>query len=472
MFLSTFRAADDRSPFGNFWFAPVTSNRGLSRVTSDSAMQLTAVYACVRNLSEDFAKLPFRLYRPKAGGGKENVTDHWLYHLFARKPNRFQTPFEFREMLTGHLELRGNAFCDISANSAGEITELTPIHPDKVRVEMLANGSYRYRVKQPDGVDVIYRRDQLWHLRGLSSDGIVGINPIEAQAAALGVGISAQDYAARYFANDAKPSGGWIEFPGKFADKTAKQIFKDGWQEQQGGGNRGKTAVLEMGMKYHEIGINNRDSQFLESRQASRSEIASIFRMPPHKIGDLTRATFSNIEQQSIEYGTDTLSPRCERWEASIELNLLGADTDLQVEFDLRSLMRGDAASRSAYFNGGINGGWLTRNEVRAEEGYNPLDGLDEPLQPLNMVGAGEVPAEAPAAAPAAPEPDARLVTLLTGNAGRIARRVASGKPTGADVVADAMAVSIEAAATWLQATEGNTDETKIIASLLTLAGL
>ena len=118
-------------------------------------MQLTAVYACVRNLSEDFAKLPFRLYRPKAGGGKENVVDHWLYRLFAKKPNRFQTPFEFKEMLACHLELRGNAFCDIAANSAGEITELTPIHPDKIKVEMLVNGSYRYRVKGADGNETV-----------------------------------------------------------------------------------------------------------------------------------------------------------------------------------------------------------------------------------------------------------------------------------------------------------------------------
>ena len=442
-------------------------------------MQLTAVYACVRNLSEDFAKLPFRLYRPKASGGKENVTDHWLYRLFAKKPNRFQTPFEFREMLTGHLELRGNAFCDIAANSSGEITELTPIHPDKVKIEMLPNGSYRYRVKGIDGTDTVYRRDQLWHLRGLSSDGIVGINPIEAQAAALGVGISAQDYAARYFANDAKPSGGWIEFPGKFADKTAKQIFKDGWQEQQGGGNRGKTAVLEMGMKYHEIGINNRDSQFLESRQASRSEIASIFRMPPHKIGDLTRATFSNIEQQSIEYGTDTLSPRCERWESSIELNLLGADTDLQVEFDLRSLMRGDAASRSTYFNGGIMGGWLTRNEAREEEGYNPIEGLDEPLQPLNMVVAGEQPEAtstgAPVDDPEPAAPDARMLRLLDSNAERMARRIGGGKATSPEALSEALAIPESAAKAYLDAYQStgleHTTES-IKAALMALAGI
>lgn len=476
MFRSLFRASSDRSPWGDFWFKPVSQTIAGASVSAETSMQLGAVYACVKNISEDFAKLPFRLYRNKPSGSKEIITDHWLYRLFAVAPNDWQSPFEWREMLQGHILLRGNAFCQIVDNARGEITQLIPLHPDKVKLEMLPGGSFRWRVKDRDNQEVILPRSSVWVIRGLSSDGYLGMSPIEVQARALGVAISSQEYARRYFANDSKPTGGWIEYPGRFADKAARQAFREAWEASQAGVNRGRVAVLEMGMKYHDIGINNKDSQFLESRQFSRSEIAAMFRMPPHKIGDLTKATFSNIEQQSIEYGTDTLSPWCERWEASIERFLLTEeDEGIEVEFDLRSLMRGDAASRAAYFTQGINSGWLTRNEARAIEGFDPIDGLDEPLRPLNMVEESDAPDEiaegAEAGDKAQPENDERLAALLIGNAARIARRIAAGNPTAADVIADALAVPLQAAQAWL---DGNktTEEPEITASLYALAGL
>jgi HK97 family phage portal protein len=443
MFLSLFRsgaaradAMSDRSPWGDFWFQSLGAGTlSGARVSGDSALRLTAVYACVRNVSEDIAQLPFRLYRPKVGGGKTKVTDHWLYRLFALRPNRWQTPFVWRETLLAHLLLRGNAYCQIIANPLGEIVELIPIHPDRVQIELVGD-SYRYRIAQRDGSQLVFRRDEIWHIRALGMDQYFGLNPIEMQASMLGVAMSAQDYASRFFANDAKPSGGWIEFPGKFADLTAKKTFRDAWQEQQGKRNAGKVAVLEQGMKYHEVGINNKDSQFIESRAMSVTEIARMFRVPPHKIADMSAATYSNIEQQSLEYATDTLSPWCERLESSIETDLIGDDgMGLEVEFDLRHLMRGDSAGRTAYYAGGINGGWLTRNEVRSEEGLDPLPGLDEPLQPLNMVEAGESPEEIaegdagaddvvpPGQEPIDPDTDARLIALATATAERVARK-------------------------------------------------
>ena len=460
MFLTSISADSDRSPWGDFWFAPVGNRSGSGmRVTAEQAMRLTAVYACVRNLSEDFAKLPFRMFR-QAGelAPRTPVTEHWLLRLMCKRPNRWQTPFNWREMMQGHLTLRGNAFNELVVDGQGEITDLLPIHPDRVKIELLDNGSFRYRVKQADGPDVVYRRDELWHIKGLSPDGYVGYNPIELQADMLGAGMSAQDYAARFFANDARPSGGWIEIPGKFADRAARQVFQESWQQGQGGKNRGKTAVLEGGMKFHDpVPVSNRDSQFIEARQMTIADIARMFRQPPHKIGDLSKATFSNIEQQSIEYGTDTMSPWCERWESSIECDLLGEDSGLEVEFDLRQLMRGDSAARVTYYTGGINGGWLTRNEARAEEGLDPIDGLDEPLQPLNMVEAGAEPVQTPAA-PAAPGNDdaaaARLGALLQGNAQRMARRMvaAAGKPPSPAVLAESMAVGVGAASAWIDA--------------------
>ena len=392
MFLSLFSgspkadAGGDRSPWGDFWFQPAGSLGGSGlRVNSESAMRLSAVYACVRVLAESMAVLPFRLYRAKSGGGRSQVKSHWLHRLFVQQPNRFQTPFEWREMLMGHIALRGNAMCEIVEDGQGGIAELLPLHPDRIKIELLDNGSYRYRYTDAMGRMRLFRRDQIWHLRGLSSDGVVGLNPIELQRETIASGLGSQSFGNRFFDNDAKP-GGWIEFPGKFADTAAKKTFRDGWQSLQSGANRGKTAVLDQGMKYHELGISNKDSQFLEIRQFNVGDVARIFRVPPHMAGDLTKATFSNIEQQSLEFVTHTMTPWVERWESSIETTLLGPDSGFEVEFDFAVLLRGDAAGRSAYYHNGILDGWLTRNEARAREGLDPIIGLDEPLRPLNMV--------------------------------------------------------------------------------------
>lgn len=456
-------AGGDRSPWGSFWFEPVgmRSSTGLS-VNAGSAMRLSAVYSCVRVLSETFAVLPFCLYRKQADGGRQQVTDHWLYRLLARRPNEWQTPFEWREMMMGHLALRGNAFNQIFSNGKGEITDLVPIHPDRVHADVMTDGNYRYRVMQLDGTEVLLSRGEVWHLRGLSSDGIVGLNPIEIAADVLGLGVAAQNYGARFFANDAKP-GGWIEMTGKFADDVARQTFKASWAAAQSGGNRGKTAVFENGMKYHELSLNNSDAQFLETRKYSRSEIASLFRVPPHKIGDLEKATFSNIEQQSLEFVNDTMTPWAERWESSIETFLMLDGEDLEVEFDFANLLRGDSAARAIYLKAGINDGWLTRNEARISEGRNPIEGLDEPLRPLNMVennsAADELAEPADAkddAVPPAAAPDARLQALVQASAQRLARRASAAlvnTPAAkvfdskfAALVADALAIDIDKA--------------------------
>lgn len=483
MFFNSARAdAGDRSAWSNWWFSPVGMSTGSgARVSGDGALALTAAWASVRNISEDFAKLPFRLYKPRTGGGKDEVKDHWLYRLFGKAPNDWQTPFEWREMLEGHLLLRGNAFNQIIEDGRGGVTQLIPMHPDRVKMELLDNGSFRYRFMRLDGSEVIFAREQVWHIRGLSSDGYMGYNPVQVQRQALGVAISRQEYAARFFANDAKPTGGWLEFPGKFANDDAKKAFRESWKKVQGGKNAGTMAVLDQGMKYHEIGFNNRDSQFIEASQMSVVEVARMFRVPPHKIGELSRATFSNIEQQNIEYATDCIQSWCERWESSVENALLGPDSDLEVEFDISSLMRGDMAARSLYINMGVMNGTLTRNEGREMEGRNPIDGLDEPLQALNMVSVDDVPD--PNAAPAAPAPpnestpaddgaDARLQTVIRGNAARMAKRIAALQMPSMQILSEALAVSVQEAADWLTAHVENPvlEESAITESLMRLA--
>lgn len=467
MFISRMRAdgATDRSPWGSFWFAPVgvRTSSGV-RVTPASAMTLPDVLACVRVLAESFAIMPFELYKPKASGGRTKERGHWLYKLIEKAPNRFQTPYEWRMMLQGHLALRGNAFCQISANSRGEIFDLLPLHPDRMSIEPLDNGDYRYRYIDQNGQTIIFSRHDIWHLRSLSDDGYMGMSLITLARAAIGEGLSMQDYSTRFFANDAKPGGGWIEYPGTFASKEAKQQFRDSWQDMQGGSNRGKVAVLERGMKFHELGLTNKDSQFIEARGAKTTEIARIFRVPPHKVGDLSKATFSNIEQQSIEFWTDTMLPWARLWEYSICFNLLGPDVDLEPDFDHKPMMRGDGAARATRISTLVNAGVMLRNEGREEEGYDPIDGLDKPLMPLNMTtvdSAGEpaITKSVGAPPPKLPPPteddqgaddsSARLARVLRSNAERLARRVVAGQPVPAQLLADALGITEERAAAW-----------------------
>lgn len=471
-FFHRFRASsDDRSPWGDFWFEPVSirSSSGI-RVSPDGALRLSAVYACVRILSETMASLPLVLYRNRADGGKDRVTDHWLHNLLCRRPNRYQNPFEWREMLQGHLALRGNAYNQIITNPRGEIVELIPIHPDRVKVEVLTTGEYRYRVTDRAGTEMILPRGAVWHLRGLSSDGLMGMSPIELARESLGMALAAQDYGARFFANDAKPTGGWIEFPGSFKDAEAKKVFRESYQQAQSGSNRGKVLVLENGMKFHEVGVTNKDAQFLELRKFQITDIARLFRVPPHMIADLDRATFSNIEQQSLEFVMHTMTPWAERWEASIESELLLDGDDLEIEFDFSNLMRGDAASRSAYYQSGIQNGWLTRNEARIAENLNPIEGLDEPLRPLNMVeesdaedlGERDDPAANNQATtdPQEEQAKARLRSVVASAAERWARRISrSGVIDQKDIalIAEALAVPLASAERW--ATEQNGQE-------------
>lgn len=462
----------DRSPWGSFWFEPI-GMRALSgiRVSPMSAMALPAVWACVNLLAKSFALMPFMVYEPQERGRKKR-RDHWLYRLLAKQPNRFQTAFEFKLMLMGHLALRGNAFCQIVANGRGEITELLPLHPDRMQCEVLPSGNYRYRYNDQNGKTLYFTRGEIWHLRWMSSDGIVGMSPIEIAREAVGEGLAMQSYAARFYANDARPAG-WIEYSGKWENEGAKQTFKDSWQKSYGGQNRGKVAVLERGMKYHELGLKQADQQFVEARGRNLGDIARIWGVPPHKIGDLAKSTNNNIEHQSIEFWTDTMWPWAEMWENSIECFLIGVDATpaLDVDFDIKPMMRGDGKARADRLRSLVLSGMVTRNEGREEEGYDPIDGLDRPLVPVNMgimdedgdvevPGAGDDPTQ-PGAQPGAPDDGSgeRLQAILASSSARLARRAAGqlGKKTAAEVfdsdfgalVAESMGVTPARAEQW-----------------------
>lgn len=504
MFLSTLRAGDmaDRSPYGGFWFEPLGLRTGTGvHVSSATAMMLPAVYACVSVLAKSFALMPFMLYQPTQPRGRKKRRDHWLFRLLSKAPNRFQTPFEWRLMLMGHLALRGNAFCQIEENGRGEITQLLPLHPDRMRIEVLPNGSYRYVYRDQYGKEHTYLRSEIWHLRWMSDDGLVGMSPIELAREAIGEGLSMQSYSARFFANDARP-GGWIEFDGKFGTDAARQTFKQSWQENYSGRNIRKVAVLEKGMKYHELTLSDADTQFVTARGRNLADIARIFGVPPHKIGDLTRSTNNNIEHQSIEFWHDTMWPWAEMWESSIEYFLLGTGTgpdaeDFEAEFDIKPMMRGDGAARATRIRSLVLAGVMLRNEGREEEGYDPIDGLDVPLAPLNMGSVNEdgeieapegaAAADDPADQPSGAGPDdgagERLNRMIEASSARLARRAIGSlaKRPAADVFnSDYAALAAEALGVGqsrtdrmcakLRAAEGQLSEDVIRRSLLACA--
>lgn len=382
-------AARGRDPGDDFWYSEVglSTTAGVP-VTEDNAMRTSAVFACVRVLAESVAQLPLILYE-RSGKGKERASTHPLYPIMRRSPNDQQTSYEFREMMQGHLALRGNAYALIEWTGSGRVGALVPQHPDRVEVEALPSGRIRYRVKTPETVTSAqqvrnYTSDEVFHLRGLSSDGVMGLSPITMARESVGMALAAEDYGARFFKNDARPRG-VIQHPSHFKDQEAAKRFKKGWQKAHGGANRHKTAVLEDGMTYANIGMSNEDAQFIDVRKYQVNDLARIFRVPPHMIGDLERATFTNIEHQGLEFVIHTLGPWLVRWEQAIGRDLIRRPDQYFVEHLVDGLLRGDIETRYKAYAVAVTNGWLTRNEVRRMENMNPLDGLDEPLTPMNM---------------------------------------------------------------------------------------
>ena len=360
----------------SFFFGGSTSGKA---VTERTSMQMTAVYSCVRILAEAVAGLPLNLYRYLPDGGKEKSFDHPLYRLLHDEPNPEMSSFVFRETLMTHLLLWGNAYAQIIRNGKGEIIALYPLMPNKMTVDRDDNGRLYYRYSHSSdesptmsGSNVILKPSDVLHIPGLGFDGLVGYSPIAMAKNAIGMAIACEEYGAKFFANGAAP-GGVLEHPGTIKDPAR---VRESWQTTFGGsGNSNKIAVLEEGMKYTPIGISPEQAQFLETRKFQINEIARIFRVPPHMVGDLEKSSFSNIEQQSLEFVKYTLDPWVIRWEQSIMRTLLSADEKTQyfVKFNLEGLLRGDYASRMSGYATARQNGWMSANDIRELENLDRI---------------------------------------------------------------------------------------------------
>lgn len=400
-------------PWDDYWYSrPGFDSAAGMAVSPDTAMRLPAVFACIRVRSESLATCPLIVYKRLPGGGKVRAPEHPLYRVLHNSPNQWQTSVEFIEMMQAHLDLRGNAFARILPGPRGAIDQLIPLHPDLVQVYRLPNGKLKYQVRSRFTAEVDwFLQEEIFHLRGLSSDGLVGLCPIAVQREMIGTGLGMQDYAARFFGNDATP-GSYIMHPGKFKDDAARDKFRENWNKSQTGENRHKTAVLEEGLELKAIGLSNKDSQFLEATQATAEQVCGIYRVPPHKIGILSRATNNNIEHQGIEFVTDAIQPCASRWERRINTDLIDPiseafdGAEYFAEFSVGGLLRGDMKSRYDAYAIGRNWGWLCPDTICEFEGMNPLPdgkGGQEYLRPLNMVPAGTV--YVPAMATDQPDP-------------------------------------------------------------------
>lgn len=360
----------------SFFLGNSTSGK---RVNERSAMQMTAVYSCVRILSEAVAGLPLQFYKYTDSGGKEKATDHPLYFLLHDEPNPEMTSFIFRETLMTHLLLWGNAYAQIIRNGRGEVIALYPLMPDRMSVERDEHGQicYEYMVSTDDGPTlkgstVRLQTSDVLHIPGLGFDGLVGYSPIAMAKNAIGMAIACEEYGAKFFANGAAPSG-VLEHPGTLKDPTR---VRESWQSTFGGSsNSNKVAVLEEGMKYTPISISPEQAQFLETRKFQIDEIARIFRVPPHMVGDLEKSSFSNIEQQSLEFVKYTLDPWVVRWEQAMVRALLTAEEKKAYffKFNVDGLLRGDYQSRMTGYATARQNGWMRANDIRELENLDKI---------------------------------------------------------------------------------------------------
>lgn len=343
-------------------------------VNERSAMQMTAVYSCVRILSEAVASLPLHVYQYNESGGKEKAISHSLYFLLHDEPNPEMTSFVFRETLMTHLLLWGNAYAQIIRNGKGEIVALYPLMPNRMSVNRDSNGQiyYEYNPSKDDaktmnGSIVKLSSSDVLHIPGLGFDGLVGYSPIAMAKNAIGMAIACEEYGAKFFANGAAPSG-VLEHPGTLKDPSR---LRESWTSTFGGSsNAHKVAVLEEGMKYAPISISPDQAQFLETRKFQINEIARIFRVPPHMVGDLEKSSFSNIEQQSLEFVKYTLDPWVMRWEQAMVRALIpqSEKSKVFIKFNVDGLLRGDYQSRMNGYAIGRQNGWMSANDIRQLE--------------------------------------------------------------------------------------------------------
>ncbi|MGI6700778.1 MAG: phage portal protein [Christensenellales bacterium] len=340
-------------------------------VTAQTAIQLSTVYACVRVISETVASLPFGVYESKPDGSQK-ATEHPLYRLLHDEPNTEMTSFVFREVMLAHLLLYGNSYSQIIRNGKNQVVGLYPLLPDRMNVDRDNKGALKYTYTTSDGKTVSIKPQDILHIPGLGFDGVMGYSPIALEKSAIGLGIASEEYGSKFFSNGARPSG-ILTHPNTVKNPKA---IRDSWNSAYGGSsNANRVAILEEGMTFSPLSIPNNEAQFLETRKFQVDEICRIFRVPPHLVGNLEHATFSNIEHQSIDFAVHTIRPWLVRIEQSMNRALFSIQEKgcFYVQFNIDGLMRGDYKSRMEGYAIARQNGWMSANDIRDLENLNPI---------------------------------------------------------------------------------------------------
>jgi HK97 family phage portal protein len=385
----------NRNPADDYWYGPVQPD-GTVVVDTRTVTSIPEVYDCLQVISQTIAALPLVTYRRESNGGKRRFDAHPIADLLHHRPNAFSTAYEFRAQMTWDLALHRNAFAEIRDGQRGVIDSLIRLDPAAMWVVKNDDGGWVYEIR--DGARTRrLDREQVFHLRAppLTSDNILGRSLVEDGRTTFARALALQDFARRFFENDATP-GGVVEIPGKFGNPEQALEFKRKWQAEFSGRNRHKVGMLDGGSKFVKLDVQNDKAQFIETYREVSLQCLRFWRMPPHKVGILDKATFSNIEQQSLEFVSDTLMPWIVAWEQAIRRDLIVRDDVFFVEHNVEGLLRGDIKARYEAYRVGREWGWLSADDVRARENMNPLGpGVGNVyLQPLNMAPAGSQPAE------------------------------------------------------------------------------
>lgn len=374
----------DRSGWFVDWVQGGSSTTSGIRINNNNALQIAAVFACIDCISADVAKLPLHIYK-RDGKYRRKKYEHRLHNLLSYQPNPEMTAIDFRQALTAHVLGWGNAYAEKQFDSRGNIIALWPLRPDRIKPFRDDNKKLWYEATTDTGNRVYFPSHEILHIHGLSFDGIVGYNVVHQARESIGFAKATEKFGATWFGNGAHPSG-TLEHPQVMSEK-AQNRFQKGLERYKGD-KANKLLVLEEGMKFKAITIAPEESQFLETRKFTIPEICRWFRMKPHKIADLERATFTNIEHQNLEYVMDTLSTWFVRWEQAVWSKLFTQaeqQAGFYVKHNANAIIRGDIKTRYEAFHLAINDGWLSRNEARELEDMNPVNGLDDFLLPLNM---------------------------------------------------------------------------------------
>ena len=357
-------------------------------VTEETAIQLSTVYACVRVIAETIASLPLNIYESEGDGGSHIAQEHPLEYLLHDSPNEEMTSFTWREQMMTQILLRGNSYSQIVKSGMRNVLSIYPLLSANMTVDRADNGKLTYEYMDANGDTIPLDPTEVLHIPGMGFDGIMGYSPIALMKTTLGLTLAAEEYGSKVFSNGATPSG-VLTHPGR--PKSMEAVRKS-WNAAYGGSaNAGKVAILEEGMKFERIAMPNNEAQFLETRKFQVSEICRMYRVPPHMVGDLEHATFSNIEHQSISFAVHTIRPWLVRIEQSMNKALI-PETERGkyfIKFNMDGLMRGDYKSRMEGYAIARQNGWMNANDIRGLENLNPIseeDGGNKYLVNGNMV--------------------------------------------------------------------------------------